>query len=498
MLFESDRAMGLGISAAENTNAMLAYWDKDLICRYANKAYLYWFGIDPENMIDKMHIKELLGPLYELNLPYINTALNGKVCVFDRYIPLPNGQTKKARANYVPHIEDGEVKGFYVNVLDVSMISENRGVDTLNVFDHTVSYLQPTSDHLLEDVVETLKSHIFDDFPGIELLAKKHYISESKLKRDFKEKYGETIFGYYRHLQMELAHDYLTTKKANKGQLALMFNFSNPSNFSACYRAYIDDRLAKQLAEKLDKQDEYKYIAIIEQTPFPIAVLDTELRFLKASEKFIVGHKLQGKDYIGKFLYDIWPEAKELYQEILEKGLKGEIHRADGDWVKKTDGSCSGMRCDIRPWYKIDNTMGGILIYCDNSAPSDVPKEIDHENTLAVLNKAHKIARIGAWERDFINGTNIWTSVLKEILEVPEDFDPSLEDTLVFYKDDSTRDMIVKLRKDSMENGTKFDIEVDMVTAKGNAIRVRAIGYPDIVNGKCERVFGIFQDITKH
>ena len=71
-----------GFDVANNTNAMLAYWDKNLICRFANKAYIDWFGVDPETMIDKMHIAELLGTLYTKNLPYIREALNGKPQVF--------------------------------------------------------------------------------------------------------------------------------------------------------------------------------------------------------------------------------------------------------------------------------------------------------------------------------------------------------------------------------------------------------------------------------
>jgi len=54
---------------------MLSYWDKDEICRFANKAYLEWFGKTPEEMINKMSLAELLGPLYPSNEPYIKAAL---------------------------------------------------------------------------------------------------------------------------------------------------------------------------------------------------------------------------------------------------------------------------------------------------------------------------------------------------------------------------------------------------------------------------------------
>jgi hypothetical protein len=38
---------------------MLAYWDKDLICRYANSAYVDWFGKTKEEMINNIRIDEL-------------------------------------------------------------------------------------------------------------------------------------------------------------------------------------------------------------------------------------------------------------------------------------------------------------------------------------------------------------------------------------------------------------------------------------------------------
>lgn len=56
---------------------MLAYWDASLRCRFANRAYESWFGVSPEELIGR-HMSELLGPLYELNLPYIEGALRGE------------------------------------------------------------------------------------------------------------------------------------------------------------------------------------------------------------------------------------------------------------------------------------------------------------------------------------------------------------------------------------------------------------------------------------
>ena len=110
----------LGLKVVDHIAAMLAYWDKDLICRFANSAYLEWFGKRKEDMVDKITIKELLGPLFEKNLPFILGALKGEIQTFEREIPIPSGGTRHSLANYYPDIVNGEVLGFFVHVADVT------------------------------------------------------------------------------------------------------------------------------------------------------------------------------------------------------------------------------------------------------------------------------------------------------------------------------------------------------------------------------------------
>ena len=83
----------LANSVADHTLAMLSYVDKDLVYRFANDAYLYWFGKYQEEMVNKMTMKELWGPvIFEQNLPYILGALNGEPQSFEREIPILNGE----------------------------------------------------------------------------------------------------------------------------------------------------------------------------------------------------------------------------------------------------------------------------------------------------------------------------------------------------------------------------------------------------------------------
>jgi PAS domain S-box-containing protein len=107
--------------------SMIGYWDAGLINRFANKAYRRWFGEAGVDLTGK-HMLTLLGPkLYDQNRPFVEGALQGKAQTFERAIPRPDGQgVRHSLAHYLPEVVDGQVRGFYVLVHDVTEITENR------------------------------------------------------------------------------------------------------------------------------------------------------------------------------------------------------------------------------------------------------------------------------------------------------------------------------------------------------------------------------------
>lgn len=106
--------------------SMLAYWDNDLLCRFANKAYERWFGVDPERLIGTS-IRDLLGPeLFAKNEPHIRAALAGERQVFERIVPGPGGVQRNSLAEYIPHVVDGTVRGFMVQVTELTELRQTQ------------------------------------------------------------------------------------------------------------------------------------------------------------------------------------------------------------------------------------------------------------------------------------------------------------------------------------------------------------------------------------
>ncbi len=111
---------------ANDYDAMLGYWDLDLRCQFANSAYEVWFGRSQSRMLG-ISMPELLGPLFELNLPYIHGVEQGHPQHFTRSITLPNGIVRLSLASYFPDLRDGKVQGFSVLVLDAAKFRSTAG-----------------------------------------------------------------------------------------------------------------------------------------------------------------------------------------------------------------------------------------------------------------------------------------------------------------------------------------------------------------------------------
>jgi len=122
--------------------------------------------------------------------------------------------------------------------------------------------------------------------------------------------------------------------------------------------------------------------------------------------------------------------------------------------------------------------------------------ETDLQRTQQMLEETNKVAKIGAWEMDVIQQVVYWSSVTKEIHEVPENFTPDLQRGIDFYEGDNKGKISAAVSL-AIEQGKAFDLEVEITTAKGNTIWVRTIGTPEFKEGICTKLYGTFQDIDE-
>jgi len=122
--------------------------------------------------------------------------------------------------------------------------------------------------------------------------------------------------------------------------------------------------------------------------------------------------------------------------------------------------------------------------------------ESEARKTNELLNLTGEMAKVGGWEFDAATGTGSWTTEVARIHDLDPSILTSVELGLGFYTPES-RARIETAVKTAIESAEPYDLELEILSAKGVRKWVHTVGMPVVVDGKVSRVQGIFQDITE-
>lgn len=228
---------------------------------------------------------------------------------------------------------------------------------------------------------------------------------------------------------------------------------------------------------------------LFKESIYPMAVVDNQMRFLSHSNLWLKDLDITDPDIIGKSFYDVVPNVTQEIKEMHEFCLK---HRTKQNKVQKViqpDGRPQWLNWQIKGWNNEEHGQSGLLIVAE-----DITMKKKNEDLLVNI---QNVANIGGWEFDFIANKAYLSDTTKRIHELPLDYEMDLDKGFEFYKEGEHRNRIIEAVNAALTNGTPWDIETILITANGHERWVRSIGKCEIVNNKCIRIYGTFQDIDQ-
>ncbi|MDV6236629.1 response regulator [Leptospira ellisii] len=156
---------------------------------------------------------------------------------------------------------------------------------------------------------------------------------------------------------------------------------------------------------------------------------------------------------------------------------------------------------DLVTWTKVTAIPLNLPDYSVMILTYDITESKTFETELirakGLLEQTSKLVRIGAWDMDLKKKVGTWSSVTKEMHEVDQDFVPDINKGLEFVKEGESRNKIVKALDGLIEKGIPYDVEMQLVTAKGNELWVRSVADAEFENGVCIRIYGAIYDIDE-
>lgn len=246
------------------------------------------------------------------------------------------------------------------------------------------------------------------------------------------------------------------------------------------------DITERKEAEVRVQKSEQEYKSLFDQNPDPVFSFDLTGTFTNANSAVLEVTGLS-REELRRLDFRSFMSPCELprVNEHFMLAIQGKPQRFEATTADHT-GRTMIMDVMFMP-VLVDNEIIGV-----HGIAKDVTRKKELES---LLEKAYRFARIGGWEMDAGDGKIRWSSITREIHEVPDDFQPDLETGIAFYREGEDRATIRRAVERCIAYGEAYDLELRIVTGKGNERWVRATGEAQMKDGACVRMFGTFQDI---
>lgn len=103
---------------------------------------------------------------------------------------------------------------------------------------------------------------------------------------------------------------------------------------------------------------------LLEQLPAAVAVLDRDMVYIAANQRWRREFQITGMQVAGQSHYQIFPDLHPAWRDLYARCLAGHRERSDDDLLVRPDGSQDWVRWDIQPWQNAAGETGGLILAC--------------------------------------------------------------------------------------------------------------------------------------
>lgn len=234
----------------------------------------------------------------------------------------------------------------------------------------------------------------------------------------------------------------------------------------------------------------------MEGSPFAIAVLDKELRYLLVSERWLSDFYLGDQDLVGRLHYDVIPEVPQRLKDVHTRCLAGATEGGRSDILVRKDGRRERVNWDSRPWTTPSGEIGGIIIMIEFvTAWKEAEEELRRVN--AQLAEAQRLARLGYWEWNLETNAATWSPEVYRIFGRDSSNESLSFDDYFATIPAAEQEAVSEWLAAAIKRGEPFNFEHSLIHPDGT--RHVAIDGRVLHNdaGEPIKLLGVAQDVTE-
>ena len=506
-------------SLADAVPVLIAHWDRELRCDFANKAYLAWWGRSSSELIGS-HIRDVLGSeRFAATESHVQAALRGQSSQFGYRLVLADGSTRHSMVHCVPDTVDGMVCGFVLVVSDLTQLKHSEDALRAEMAERERVHAQLRQNsaamqqaqrlgrigswwwQVVDDAVDW-SDELFRIFGRDPLLGAPPYAQHAAL-------YELESFARLQAAVEQALH--------SGEPCVLELNFVRPDGVRgwvevrgeavrdaqgriARLQGTVQDISERKQIERSLATERQRLANIIDSTQagsweWHLPSGTVQLNERSAS---MIGYPLDhpGLQTIDFRVQHTHPDdhcasraAAKAHFEGLTQVYESEarMRHRDGHWVWVQErGRVVSRTADGRPEWMFGTHL-------------DITPRKQQEQALRksqdLLDRTGRLAGVGGWELDVASGELSWSDETRRLHGVAPDYQPRLESAIAFYAPE-VQPLVRAAVERAMTDGEPWDLVMPLVRADGACIWVRAVGTAERENGLVTRLVGAFQDVT--
>ncbi len=233
---------------------------------------------------------------------------------------------------------------------------------------------------------------------------------------------------------------------------------------------------------------------LIKQLPKAIVFVNEKFEIVHASDKWLTDFKLESLDVSGRPIGELFTRTGRDWENALRDCLSGATDETTVHFNPDTTSNATWFEWTCVPWYDEQERIIGLIIETEDITQRKL-EEMQKNKLQSLLKATCEIAKIGCWEYGFKEDKLTWCEMTRKIHEVSDDFVPTIDSAVQFYKDGHSRNTMAMIMHEATIRGTQWSEKLQLVPAKGNEIWVQTAGMPIFKDEKLVGLTGTFQDI---
>ncbi|KPP96143.1 MAG: Signal transduction histidine kinase [Bacteroidetes bacterium HLUCCA01] len=133
------------------------------------------------------------------------------------------------------------------------------------------------------------------------------------------------------------------------------------------------------------------------KSPVNLAMLDTGMNYLLASERWIQEMASGEGNLVGRNHYDVIKNQPAHWREAYERALTGHSEKFEQDIFIRPDGKLDWIRWEVSPWYNPSNTIGGVIIFVEMITQR---KKVDEISNRLIEQRSRMAAKVETIEEE--------------------------------------------------------------------------------------------------